>query len=199
MKSFVLVIGIFGLLTFVGAQAPIAPLTPIVGISAGGAAGGDLSGTYPNPLVAQIQGASVPASSSGICTNSSRQLVSCTTTGTGNVVLANSPTLNNLLLAGGLISEGTMFTVSGCGTAQFPTGGAEAGIFLVGTGASPCTFTFTINGATGATAPNGWNCWAFDTSNGVTLTMFSSSPTTCVMRGNAATNDIIRWSVIRGF
>ena len=41
-----------------------------------GSAGGDLSGSYPNPTVAQVNGAAVPASAGVIGSNSSHQLVS---------------------------------------------------------------------------------------------------------------------------
>jgi hypothetical protein len=51
----------------------------------------------------------------------------------------------------------TTFTVSGCGTAGTYVGqGGTTGSFVVGTGASTCTFTFTINGASGMAAKNGW-------------------------------------------
>lgn len=98
-----------------------------------------------------------------------------------------------------LISKGTTFTVSGCGTAGSVTGGPEAGSFTVGTGASPCTFVITINGASGATAPNGWNCWGVDQTSSIQLIQSASSTTTCSIKGNAATSDIIRWGVLRGY
>jgi|HubBroStandDraft_4_1064222.scaffolds.fasta_scaffold00159_12 hypothetical protein len=51
------------------------------------------SGTITATNAVEVNGAAVPASASVIGTNSSRQFVSQTTTGTGNNVLATSPTL----------------------------------------------------------------------------------------------------------
>ncbi|MGD0347572.1 MAG: hypothetical protein ABSA85_12490 [Terracidiphilus sp.] len=58
-----------------------------------GSLSGDVTGTQSATTVSKINGGSVPTSSPASCTNSSGQIVACATTGSGNVVLATSPTL----------------------------------------------------------------------------------------------------------
>jgi len=60
------------------------------GVTPGGAAGGDLSGTYPNPGVAKVNGAALPASKAYVGTNSSSQIIDATAT---PLVAAQMPAL----------------------------------------------------------------------------------------------------------
>jgi len=94
--------------------------------------------------------------------------------------------INSIPLPG---SPSTVFTVSGCGLAGSKTGTSVNGTFTVGTGASPCTFTFTF-----PTSPlgHGWTCSVDDATNNTHLAATTGgSATTCLVKGNAATSDSI--------
>ncbi len=70
-----------------------------------------LEGQLGNANATQVNGASVPTSSAANCTNASSQIVACSTSGSGNVVLATSPTLSAPTVSGTL--AGASETLSG--------------------------------------------------------------------------------------
>jgi hypothetical protein len=119
------------------------------------------------------------------CTTAS---TTCTLTDSGIAVTSRG------IKPSAVVASGTTFTVSGCGSAGAITGGSFAGSFTVGTGATPCTFVITMNGATGYTAPNGWACHGSDITTGIDLFQSATSTTTCSIKGNASTSDTIVFS-----
>jgi hypothetical protein len=91
-----------------------------------------------------------------------------------------------------MVSIGTAFTVSGCGTSGSVTGGSSAGFFTVGAGASPCTFVITL-----PRALHGWVCNADDATSVTHLVNSGTADiTACTVKGNAATGDLIVFSAI---
>ena len=116
--------------------------------------------------------------------------------GGGTINLAKGAWINGAPYPG---TPGTTFTVSGCGTAGSVTGGAAAGSFTIGTGASSCTFTITINGATGAAAAHGWVVHAVDATKAITCTDSTTVSTTTVVfvcGGTPATSDLVKFFAV---
>jgi hypothetical protein len=117
-----------------------------------------------------------------------------TATGTGSAVLAVGPILSAPL------TGGTTFTVSGCGTAGSVSGAGASGTFTVGTGASTCTFVFTINGATGMTAPHGWVANVDDVTAKIHCenngTVASTTTATVICNSTVTTGDLITFSAV---
>lgn len=113
-------------------------------------------------------------------------------TSNGNIILM--PGGNGLIqLYGPSISKGTKFTISGC-SAGSTLGGSDTGSFLSGT-TGACTVVVTISGATGATATNGWVCYANDLTTPANLISQSAySTTTCTITGTTVSGDLISFS-----
>jgi hypothetical protein len=117
-------------------------------------------------------------------------------TGTGSTVLSISPTIVSPVFTVPTTGA-TTFTVTGCGTAANVTGNGAAGQFQVGTGASTCTFVFTINGATGMPAPHGWVANVDDVTSHIhCVNTATVSTTTANVLCNSAvtTGDIVMFS-----
>lgn len=97
----------------------------------------------------------------------------------------------------GFQSSGTKFTTSGCSISS-TTGGATSGKFTLG--ANNCTATLTLNGASGITAANGWNCDAHDlTAPTIFIGQTSASNTTTAaftIPVTAGATDVISFSCI---
>jgi hypothetical protein len=96
------------------------------------------------------------------------------------------------------VTGSTAFTVSGCGTAGTITGNGGAGTFTVGTGAGTCTFTITVNGATGMTAPHGWITNMDDVTakiHCVNATGGSTTTAVALCNSTVTTSDLIAFSL----
>lgn len=128
-----------GTVNFLRADASFAPP------QAAGPAGGDLSGTYPNPTVSKIDGVSYPASPA---TNTIPMVTGTNvvtyepTTGTGSVVRATNPTLAGATVDG----DGLLHL-----TSQTSDAGAATGTLTNAPHATNPTFWLRIN-------INGTNC-----------------------------------------
>lgn len=112
-------------------------------------------------------------------------------TGSGTTIAAagTSPVTS----ASALVQGATKFTTSGCSISA-TTGTGTAGTYTSGTSGT-CTAVITINGATGMTAPDGWNCDAHDwTTPSDAQLQTASSATTATIAGTTASGDVVHFA-----
>lgn len=164
----------------------------VVGTGASLAVSG--SGTIAATNTTGVNGAAVPASAAVLGSNSSSQLIALTPTGTGNPVLATSPTLVTPTLGAALATSlnGDTFT-SGTYTLTGSAGKTltfSNSLTLAGTDATTMTFPSTSGTITTLNLAQTFSAAKTFPASGILLTGSSTGTTTFTSANSSATNYI---------